>query len=218
MEMLNQKQKIIVIIGIVAVILIIGYYYINSTKEVYEHKEIQNLIEDNEGEIEEEKEEIGKEEKTILVHITGAVEKSGVVELKENSRINDAIEVAGGITEDADLSEVNLAYTISDGQKIYIPRKGDKVKEENKNEIVTESPGYNVIKSEVTTETTNNKVNINKATSSELMNLDGIGEATAAKIIEYRNINGNFKTIEEIKNVSGIGDAKYNAIKPFITV
>lgn len=220
--MLNQKQKIIMIIGIIVVVLIIGYYYVNSTKEVYGQKEIRNLIEDNEEQTEEEKQEIGKEEKTILVHITGAVEKNGVVEIKENSRINDAIEAAGGITKEADLSEVNLAYIIEDGQKIYIPSINDKEEKDNqiKNDviIITESSGNSVIKDDQEAESKGQKVNINKAGLEELMTLQGIGETTAWKIIEYRALNGKYKSIEDIKNVSGVGDAKFNAIKDYITV
>lgn len=214
MDMLNQKQKTIAIIGIVVVILIVGYYYLNSTKEVYIGKETQNVVESGEEEVQEEI----KEEKTILVHITGAVEKNGVVKVKENSRINDAIEAAGGITEEADLSDVNLAYIIEDGQKIYIPKKEDKLNVENKQEITTESSGNNIIKGETNEKTGKELVNINKASAEQLMDLQGIGEATAWRIIEYRSVNGKYKTIEEIMNVSGIGEAKFNAIKNYITV
>lgn len=213
--MLNQKQKIMAVIGIAIVIIIVGYYYINSTKEVYGNKEVQNLVENNETVVEEEEQE-KQEEKTILVHITGAVEKNGVVKVKENARINDAIEAAGGITEEADLSDVNLAYIITDGQKIYIPNKEDKINKQNN--IVIENPGTNVIKEETNTQVKKGIVNINKAGLEELMSLQGIGESTAWKIIEYRALNGTYKNIEDIKNVSGVGDAKFNAIKDFITV
>ena len=219
MEMLNQKQKMIAVIGIAVVVIIVGYYYINSTKGVYEHKEVQNFIENDE---ETNEEENAEEIKTILVHVTGAVEKSGVVKVKENARINDAIEAAGGVTDDADLSDVNLAYIIEDGQKIYIPSKNDKkvesIEEKSGIIIITESSGNNVIKEDTENEVKNQKVNINKADIDELMSLQGIGEATACKIIEYRALNGKFKSIEELKNVSGVGDAKYNAVKDYITV
>ncbi len=215
--MLNQKQKIMAVIGIAIVIIIVGYYYINSTKEVYGNKEVQNFVENNETVVEEEEQE-EKEEETILVHITGAVEKNGVVKVKENARINDAIEAAGGITEEADLSDVNLAYIITDGQKIYIPKKADKLEVEKKQEIVTENSGNNIIKGETNAEVGKRLIDINKAGLEELMSLQGIGEATAWKILEYRTVNGRYKTIEDIKNVTGIGDAKFNAIKNFITV
>lgn len=208
MEMLNQKQKIILGIIIVIIIIVIGYYYINSTKEVYTSQNIESIVEEN-NEIEEEE----TVNETIVVHITGAVNKNGVMQVEEGARINDVIEVAGGITEDADLTDVNLAYIVQDGQKIYIPSIDDK---EIIEEIITEEAGENVIEDEYYEEET--IVNINTAGVGELITLPGIGESTAAKIVEYRKTNGKFKTIEDIKNVSGIGDAKFNTIKEFITV
>ena len=96
--------------GIVVVVAVIIIYYINSTKEVYSYEEI-NTLEDTKTTVK--KEEI--EEDKIVVHITGAVKKQGVVEVKENARINDVIAEAGGTTEDADLKNVNLAYVVEDG-------------------------------------------------------------------------------------------------------
>lgn len=230
MEMLNQKQKIIAILVIAIVIIVIAYYYINSTKEVYTGQYEENIIE----ETKEEENIIGKKE-AIKVHITGAVKLNGIVQIDKNSRINDAIEAAGGLTEDADLTNVNLAYMIEDGQKIYIPSIDDKEEEsktsmatsgnQNLNEqekqkqettFIFSGPGYGITGEEK--ERTTNKININKATLMELITLPGIGEATAVKIIEYRKTSSNFKTIEEIKNVPGIGDAKFNVIKEYITV
>ncbi len=209
MEMLNQKQKIIGIIVIAIVILVIGYYYINSTKDVYASQGNLNIVEESE------ETEVEQKNETIKVHITGAVKKSGIVEIEEKSRIGDAIEAAGGITEDANLTDVNLAYVVQDGQKICIPSIDEKQNTITEDTVVSAEAGYGVI--EVHTEY-NTLVNINKANVTELMIIPGIGEATAAKIIEYRKTNGNFKKIEDIKKVSGIGDSKYNTIKEYITV
>lgn len=207
MEMLNQKQKIIVIVFAIVVIGIIAIYYINSTKEIYNYDELEysaekvidNAVEKNKG--------------NIIVHIAGAVIKNGIVEVKENARINDVVEAAGGLTENADLNQVNLAYIVEDGQKIYIPSKEEYV--EKTEEIIQEDAG-NAIIEDINTE--KGLVNINKADIQELGTLPGIGDATAQKIVEYRLEHGNFITIEDIKNVSGIGEAKYESIKDFITV
>lgn len=231
MEMLNQKQKIIAVIVIAVVVIVIAYYYINSTKEVYTNQSIGNIVEETEEEQGEEK----TKKELIKVHITGSIKSNGIVEIEKNSRINDAIEAAGGLTEDADLSNVNLAYMIEDGQKIYIPSIDDK--EESKNTQTNSSAQINSSQEEARQEQevtfilsgpgngiteekekNTNKVNINKAAFVDLITLPGIGEATAVKILEYRKANGNFKTIEEIKNVSGIGEAKFNVIKEFISV
>lgn len=158
----------------------------------------------------------------IVIHITGAVQKTGILVLKEGARIADAIDAAGGNTESADLDEVNLAYILEDGQKIYIPKKEDKVKLEKKVHI-TSGSGNNVIVQTINTDTKsenggNRKVNINTALQSELENLPGIGPSTASKIIEYRKQNGNFNKIEDLQNVKGIGDAKFGKIKEQIVV
>ena len=146
------------------------------------------------------------------MHITGAVKKPGIVQIEEGARLIDAIEAAGGTTENADTSKINLAYILSDGQKIYIPSFLDE-KIEN---YVEDNIGENII-----IENTNsniNLVNINTATQTELETLTGIGPSLALKIINYRKENGKFKTIEDIKNVSGIGDSKFEAIKNEICV
>lgn len=230
MEMLNQKQKIIAGLVIAIVIIVIAYYYINSTKEVYTSQYEGNILEETN-----EEENILRKEELMKIHITGAVKSNGIVQIEKNARINDAIEAAGGLTEDADLTNINLAYMIEDGQKIYIPSIDDKKGQEAETNVLASEnqtingqtrqkqettfifsgPGYGITEEK---EEKGNKININKATLMELITLPGIGEATAVKIIEYRKTSGSFKTIEEIKNVPGIGDAKYNVIKEFISV
>lgn len=212
MEMLNQKQKLIVIVLIVIAVGVMLFYYIKSTREVYSYDEPSDNIQTAE------EMETKKEEEKIIVHITGAVKTNGIVEVKKNARMNDVIEAAGGITSDADLTNVNLAYIVEDGQKIYIPSEDDKIEEnvEEVKEIIQEGPGDEVI--EEYTKASGNLININKANLENLKTLPGIGEATALKILEYRETHGSFKSIEDIKNVSGVGDAKFNTIKDYICV
>ena len=204
MEMLNQKQKIVLIIIAIIAVGIVAIYYINSTKEIYSYEETSNEIE-----IVETKEE----EKNIIVHITGAVKNRGIVEVKENARINDVVEAAGGPSKNADLNQVNLAYAVEDGQKIYIPSV-DEYKEKTE-EIIQEDAGSGVTKN---LNETQKIININKANLQELCTLPGVGESTAKKIIQYRTEHGNFKKIEELKKVSGIGEAKYNELKSFVKI
>lgn len=205
MEILNKKQKTIMAIIIAIMLAVIGYYIINKT-EKYDYSELEKTSNAEE----QEDEEKDKEEEKIIIHITGEVEEGGVIELEKGARISDAIEEAGGTTEEADLSNVNLAYSLSDGQKIKIPN----INEENKETIVEEKAGEDIIiegnKSE------EEKININKATQTEIETLPGIGPSTALKIINYRNEHGKFEKIEDIKNVSGIGDSKYENIKEYI--
>lgn len=206
MEILNKKQKTIMTIIIAIMLAVIGYYIINKT-EKYDYSELEKI-----SNTEEQEEEEKDEEEKIIIHIAGEVEEGGVIELEKGARISDAIEEAGGTTEEADLSNVNLAYSLSDGQKIKIPN----INEENKETIVEEKAGEDIIiegnKSE------EEKININKATQTEIETLPGIGPSTALKIINYRNEHGKFEKIEDIKNVSGIGDSKYENIKEYICV
>lgn len=211
MEMLNKKQKMLVIGGVICICIIIIFYYINSTKEVYISDE---AFESNEINVSKEEE---KNQNTIIVHVTGAVKNQGIAMVKEDARINDVIEAAGGLTEEADLSNVNLAYVIEDGQKIYIPYKIDGDENIDDGEITTQGAGEGVAVQDEG-KSKNGLININTASQEMLQQLPGIGSSTALKIITYRTENGNFKSIQDIKNVSGIGDAKYESIKDYICI
>lgn len=196
----NKKIIVYILIGIVVVIgaikLIDIYYQNNNNEEIT----IQNVLT-----TEDEPEKI--ENETIKVYVTGEVKNQGVIELEQGSRIVDAIEKAGGQTEEANLKNVNLAYELEDGQKIYIPNKS----EENTNEITDD--GVTEIDSKE-----NDTININKANEKELQELNGIGESLASSIIKYREDNGKFKNIEDLKNVPGIGESKFSNIKEKIKV
>ena len=156
-------------------------------------------------EVEEEVEELIEEKPKIYVDIAGEILNPGVYVLEEGSRVNDLIILAGGVTKEANLSNVNLAYTLSDGIKITIPNK----KDTNTKNILQSSMVNNIV---------NDVININQAGIEELVTLSGIGESIAQDIINYRSKNGSFKKKEDIKNVSGIGESKYSKIKDKITV
>ena len=220
---IKQNKKILLIIVTLIIAVLIGYYY---TKEKSEYK-VSSYLENNiinesktnqvvnNIDQEESKEEDSKQNK-IIVHISGAVAKEGIIEVEEDSRISDIIDKAGGLLENSNLDEINLAYKVEDGMKIHIPTN----EEINKNEEVEVSDNQYLYseKKESKEEIINKKININTATEQELDQLKGIGQSTANKIIKYREENGKFKNIEDIKNVSGIGDAKFDGIRDEITV
>ncbi|MEI3433947.1 MAG: helix-hairpin-helix domain-containing protein [Clostridia bacterium] len=209
MEILNKKQKIIVVVLIIIMCIVIGYYIISKT-EKYDYSDIEKI-----SNIIEEDQEVDDNiiENKIVIHITGEVEEEGVIELEKGARISDAIEEAGGTTEEADLSNVNLAYSLSDGQKVKIPNINEKDEEII---VVEEKAGDNIIIEG--NKSKEEKININKAAQTEIETLPGIGPSTALKIINYRNEHGKFKNIGDIKNVSGIGDSKFENIKEYICV
>ena len=198
-----ENKKRIIAIGIVVIIcLIIGIilalnteeYTEITTAEVFDTTEEETIIETL---------------NTIKIHISGEVNYNGILELEEGSRIDDAIKQAGGTTQNADINKINLAYELSDGQKIYIPN----INEEENKEYIMQNSGL-----EGEEEKTQEKININKATQTELETLPGVGPSLALKIIKYRKENGKFKSIEELENVSGVGENKYEELKELIKV
>lgn len=156
------------------------------------------------------------EKDMIIIHITGAVKTPGIVKLEEGSRIEDAINKAGGLTEDADITKVNLAYILEDGTKIKIPSNSDIGDFQGENILRTDS-GEGIIEDNENS-SQSSSLNINKATEQDLQTLPGIGPLLASRIIAYRDENGKFSTIEDIKNVNGIGNSKYENIKDYICV
>ena len=232
MKKFNLKQKKIIAI-ILIIVVVIAYYYLylkNSTEEISnQNLEINNTQESNQTN-ETEKETEKETEETIIVHVSGAVNIEGIVELDSGSRIANAIEKAGGVKENADMTDINLAYPLEDGMKIHIPTKEETEAIKNNESTIAESyvtsSSGGINSEELTNSTQGNsasttsrgKVNINTASQEELDALPGIGPSIATKIIDYREQNGKFNSIEEIKEVSGIGDAKYDKIKDSITV
>lgn len=151
------------------------------------------------------------ENREIVVHVSGAVKRPGVLMLPEGSRIYEAIEKAGGLAPDSDTDGVNMARSLRDEEKIHIPREGESLETESGtsvsgNQSIWADPGKVHL------------ININTADSSALQTLTGIGPSTAAKIIEYRQYSGPFRSTEQIKEVSGIGDKTYTKFKDKICI
>ena len=155
---------------------------------------------------------------------------AGVVTLNKGSRITDAITAAGGTTSKANVSKINLVFVLEDGMKVNIPNDND-LKNNPDFEYITVGSGDGDTNSNVVSETKDSLysdridrgnsidiVNINTATQTELETLPGIGPSLALKIINYRNENGKFSSIDDIKNVSGIGDSKFEDIKKYIVI
>ena len=176
----------------------------------------------------ESKEEI-VENKKIKIDIKGEILNPGVYQLKENDRVSDAINVAGGLTENADTELINLSKTLKDEMVIIIYNKNEieKIRQESdKKETIVKYIEKKCTCPDTTNdaciknaeETKDKKVSINTATVEELMTVDGIGESKAKAIVKYRETNGNFETIEDIKNVSGIGESTFEKFKDYITV
>ncbi len=149
---------------------------------------------------------VSEEAPTIFVYVCGEVNSPGVYELPEGSRLFEAVEAAGGFTEDADERVHNLALLLKDGAQITVYSRSEA-------ETLSAALRYGA-----SGESPDGLININTASKAELMTLPGIGEAKADDIIRYRESNGDFKVIEDIMKVSGIKDAGFQKIKDRITV
>ena len=152
----------------------------------------------------------------LAVDVEGAVVSCGLYHLAAGSRVGDAIEAAGGFAQGAVQSKVNRAQKLEDGMQVYVPSVEEQASGAQQGASAASSSSGS--SSGAGASQVSEKVNINTATSEQLQTLQGIGEGMAARIIDYRETKGSFKSIEDIKNVSGIGDARFAAIESSITV
>ena len=205
-----EKKKIIGIGTILCFIMIAGILYSNQNKmfsdrkvtKVSLGKELKDKV------VSEESILITKEKsgQKICVHICGFVKRPGVYFFEAGARIFDVIKAAGGCKKGADDAAVNQADVVEDGQQIYIPSKTTRAKKKIEN----------TDEEHLSQQVEAGKVNLNTATLEQLMTLSGIGEGKAKKILEYREKNGPFHTIEDIKKITGIKDGIFQKIKDTI--
>ncbi|HFI0030259.1 TPA: helix-hairpin-helix domain-containing protein [Streptococcus suis] len=158
--------------------------------------------------VEETSTEVSEELSQLVVDVKGAVAKPGLYTLEEGSRVNDAVEAAGGLTSQADPKSINLAQKLSDEAVVYVASKDEKIS------VVASTTAS----SAMSPEGNESKVNLNTATEADLQTISGIGAKRAADIIAYREANGGFKSVDDLNNVSGIGDKTMESIRPYVTV
>ncbi|HFH9840337.1 TPA: helix-hairpin-helix domain-containing protein [Streptococcus suis] len=158
--------------------------------------------------VEETSTEVSEEPSQLVVDVKGAVAKPGLYTLEEGSRVNDAVEAAGGLTSQADPKSINLAQKLSDEAVVYVASKDEKIS------VVASTTAS----SAMSPEGNESKVNLNTATEADLQTISGIGAKRATDIIAYREANGGFKSVDDLNNVSGIGDKTMESIRPYVTV
>ncbi|MCY9375586.1 helix-hairpin-helix domain-containing protein [Bacillus sp. T17B1] len=206
MNWLNQHKKAIMLVASAAVFIAIIFFLASGSGKNKEQIKQTVLAETENTEV---KQEAVKDEsnETIVIDIKGAVKHPGVYEMQTGDRVSQAIEKAGGTSEQADDMQVNLAELLQDGVVVYIPKKGEE-------SPVSQGTGGAV----KTNGEKGSLVNINTATLEELQGISGVGPSKAEAIIAYREENGRFQTIEDITEVSGIGEKSFEKIKSSITV
>ena len=187
----DKKLMFKVIAGTLFLVVALSFYMVkNSAKE--EDLTVSDMVQNDAADLFTQTSEPAVTKKALIViDVSGAVVNPSVIELPEGSRVYEAIEKAGGLSSDADITYVNRAEVLSDGQKLYIPTKAELEDTQNS----TSSPQQLFQANQLV----QNLININTADAQTLQQLTGIGPATADKIIAYRNENGKFKSIEDIK-------------------
>lgn len=204
-----KEYKIIVICTGLG--LLVGGFFLlkpapqTPVKETNLQAEVAAVSKDSSTEKEVNKEE-PLEQDLITVDVKGAVKSPGIYDLPVGSRVNDAVQKAGGLTEQADSKSLNLAQKVSDEALVYVPTKGE--------ESASQQAGSGAPSST----SKDKKVNLNKASLEELKQVKGLGGKRAQDIIDHRETNGKFKSVDELKKVSGIGAKTIEKFKDYVTV
>ena len=203
-----KEYKIIVICTGLG--LLVGGFFLlkpdsqTPVKETNLQAEVAAVSKDSSTEKEEKDESV--EQDLITVDVKGAVKSPGIYDLPVGSRVNDAVQKAGGLTEQADSKSINLAQKVSDEALVYVPTKGEEVANQQTNSGAPSSTSKD------------KKVNLNKASLEEIKQVKGLGGKRAQDIIDHREANGKFKSVDELKKVSGIGAKTIEKLKDYVTV
>lgn len=224
-----RYRKQIIVALVFFVVFLVTITNMEFTKEKKKVASDEIVLEKKEKKEEQIKKEDNKE---IMVDVKGEVVNQGIYKLSPNSRVIDAINMAGGVTKNGDTSIINLSKKLKDEMVIiiysyYEVRNFERTKETEQKVLDNCVNGYDNVKNDAcisnsnvskTNEDNNSIININEANIEQLQTLPGVGEAKAKNIIEYRNKSGLFNSIEDIKNVTGIGEALFEKIKSRISV
>ena len=208
-----KEYKIIVICAVLG--LALGGFFLlkpstqTPVTETNLQAEVAAVSKDSsaEKEVKKEEKEESPEQDLITVDVKGAVKSPGIYDLPVGSRVHDAVQKAGGLTEEADSKSLNLAQKVSDEALVYVPTKGEEAASQQQAASGT-TPSTSKEK----------KVNLNKASLEELKQVKGLGGKRAQDIIDHRETNGKFKSVDELKKVSGIGAKTIEKLKDYVTV
>lgn len=239
MKKLKKFIFLFLIVVLILLCVVIKCRLLNNNK----YQEKLDVIVENDNSLEIEDGSSDDEITDVFVDLKGEVVNPGVYMISSDKKIIDVINMAGGLTDNADTSLINLAKSVKDEMVVIIYSKNDVInaKYKNDNKIKSDSIKEDIllgvvndaclntksdnnkkdtsdVKDTNDNDISNGKVNINTASISDFQKLSGIGEGRAKAIVEYREEHGSFRSIEDIKNVSGIGDSLYEKIKDYITV
>nr|WP_244833414.1 helix-hairpin-helix domain-containing protein [Clostridium sp. BJN0001] len=213
-KIIKEKNKI-GIITLVTILIIVTFFIYhksgykelskNNTESIFEEESEMNAKNESKKDTALENDFDNNDKNTITVEIKGEVKKPDVYKMGDDSIVRDLIEKAGGTTDNANIKNINRAKKLNDHEVIYI---------QNNEEAEKGKPVFNSESSTSTDSSSeSSKININTADAEGLKKINGVGDAKAKKIIEYREKNGKFKSIDEIKNIGGIGEKTFEKMK-----
>lgn len=202
---LRKETFVILLVILLAISLMFKVFYTPTNKEIA----LADEVFDTSLEVQESSAEVESTGK-LYVDIKGAVKVPGMYEVTSDMRVLNVIDLAGGLTSEADDKQINFAQKVEDQMIVYIPKEGEEL-----SESLATLPSQGNQSNQGQEE---DKVNLNQATKEELMTLNGVGEKKAEKIIDYREENGSFQKIEDLKNVNGFGEKSFESLKTSITI
>lgn len=214
-EKLLENKTLVAVLGTILVMLIGFFAWSNVTKTTVDAQSDLPALSttfsasSSASDLKTERSSSQTETQKVFVDIKGAVKNEGVYELSSGSRVTDVVKLAGGFTEDADKKSVNLAEKVTDEAVIYVARVGENVAPTTTNSQANGSAQQ---------EESSDKINLNTATLAELQMISGIGAKRAQDIIDYRDANGGFSSVDDLANVSGIGEKTLEKLKSEVTV
>ncbi|WAW99668.1 helix-hairpin-helix domain-containing protein [Streptococcus gallolyticus] len=214
-EKLLENKMLVAVLGTILVMLIGFFAWSNVTKTTVDAQSDLPALSttfsasSSASDLKTERSSSQTETQKVFVDIKGAVKNEGVYELSSGSRVTDVVKLAGGFTEDADKKSVNLAEKVTDEAVIYVARVGENVAPTTTNSQANGSAQQ---------EESSDKINLNTATLAELQTISGIGAKRAQDIIDYRDANGGFSSVDDLANVSGIGEKTLEKLKSEVTV
>ena len=214
-EKLLENKTLVAVLGIILVMIIGFFAWSNVTKTTVDAQSDLTALSttfsasSSARDLKTERSSSQTETQKVFVDIKGAVKNEGVYELSSGSRVTDVVKLAGGFTEDADKKSVNLAEKVTDEAVIYVARVGENVAPTTTNSQANGSTQQ---------EESSDKINLNTATLAELQTISGIGAKRAQDIIDYRDANGGFSSVDDLANVSGIGEKTLEKLKSEVTV
>ncbi|KMT21562.1 helix-hairpin-helix domain-containing protein [Clostridium cylindrosporum] len=223
---ITKKQRVGIIVFLFIIFGITSFIYIkNKTSipkdEIKKNRVLVEEMKDKDETVKQNKEYTSSTFKSIKAYICGYVVNPGVYALKEGDRLDDLVKLAGGFTKEADPEGINLAYEIKDQDYFKILSAKETKDKAVEQQVDSQGLGVGTTKSGDSNskqKEDSEKININKASKEELKNLPRIGDALSQRIIDFRETEGGFKTIEDIKEVGGIGDKMFENLKDKITV